>query len=351
MRDKTLPILYVLLSIVVISASVQRMMVPEVEEDSSMAGIRLRCAIVSPTSMEHYPGLTFGLNYEMLKDYAVAQNDTLISIVIADNTSSYLDSLRQGAVDVLVMPVCDTVMADSVLLSHPVEGTTIWAIRDEYADGLEEMNTWMDEYCSTDRYNIRRDLYLLRYSPSRRAEHSRITPELSPYDSLIKVSSKRLKWDWRLLAAIIYHESMFHIEVNSPRGAGGLMQMMPATAAKYGVKDMLNPEEAIKGGAEYLAKLERMFRDKASDEEELQKFVLAAYNAGEGRILDCINYAQYRKLDPGFWDNIVIAIPDMRDSTILQIDTVKLGMFQGYETINYVDSVLDIYEDFKMICP
>ena len=171
-------------------------------------------------------------------------------------------------------------------------------------------------------------------------------------DSLVKAAAKRLGWDWRLLSALIYSESQFHIELRSRRGAEGLMQMLPSTAAKMGVTDLFNPEESIKAGTEYLLLLQNMFRGKAANKDELCKFTLAAYNAGEGRILDCVRYAESIGADAGTWDGIVSVIPDMRDEATFQVDSViRLGTFQGTETIAYVKRVLSLYEDFKVISP
>lgn len=319
------------------------------EQDVEIPRTELKCAIVPVPGEGHFPGLTVGHNYEMLVDFANSQNDSLISITLADNAVSYLDSLILGSIDILVLPAGDSVQRDDIILTVPLEGTTVWATRRE--DLLNSLTSWLETYTSTRSYEDRRDLFLLRYSPSRRAANSHLTPELSPYDDLIKSYAEGLGWDWRLLAAVIFHESKFHIEVSSPRGAQGLMQMRPVTAGRFGVEDLLNPEENIKAGAAFLGRLKKMFNGKANDEDELKKFVLAAYNAGEGRITDCINYADYMNVDSGFWDNIVTLIPFMRDSTILQVDTVKHGIFQGHETINYVDNVLSTYEDFKAICP
>ena len=309
----------------------------------------LRCAIVPLPEEGHFPGLTVGHNYEMLVDFANSQNDSLISITLADNAESYLDSLILGSIDILIIPAGDSVQREEIMLTTPLEGTTVWATRRE--GRLHSLNSWIETYTSTPAYEERRNLFLLRYSPSRRAANSHLTPELSPYDDLIRSYAEGLGWDWRLLAAVIYHESKFHIEVSSQRGAQGLMQMRPATAERFGVEDLLNPEENIKAGTAFLDRLKKMFKSKANDEDELKKFVLAAYNAGEGRITDCINYADYMNVDSGFWDNIVTIIPFMRDSTILQVDTVKHGVFQGHETIKYVENVLSTYEDFKIICP
>lgn len=94
-----------------------------------------------------------------------------------------------------------------------------------------------------------------------------------------------------------------------------------------------------------------MFKKAGLEGEELIKFTLAAYNAGEGRIIDCRNLAASMELDNNNWDEIVKVIPMMREDSILENEAVKLGKFQGHETIAYVDQVFSHYAAFCQICP
>ena len=84
---------------------------------------------------------------------------------------------------------------------------------------------------------------------------------------------------------------------------------------------------------------------------ELIKFTLAAYNAGEGRIADCRNFASAKGYDNNSWDEIQKIIPLMREESILDEPSVKLGKFQGHETIAYIDSIMSHYEAICAICP
>lgn len=86
-------------------------------------------------------------------------------------------------------------------------------------------------------------------------------------------------------------------------------------------------------------------------EMELIKFTLAAYNAGEGRIADCRNFAAAMGHDNNSWDEIQKLIPLMREDSILAEPSVKLGKFQGHETIAYIDSILSLYDAICTICP
>ena len=318
----------------------------------SFKGIPLRCAIQLDHSQRHLPGLTVGYNYELLQRFASSMGDSLVSIVNPRKGSSWTDSLLQGKVDIVVLPCTYVPPADSMLLSRPVDSLTVWAVRKDCAAGLAEINEWLGAFLDSEEHEPVRDVFLLRYSPSKRAEWKRGVGHVSPYDSLVTDAAIRLGWDWRLLSALIYQESEFHIELRSRRGAEGLMQMLPSTAAKMGFTDLFNPKESIKAGTEYLLLLQNMFRSKAADKEELCKFTLAAYNAGEGRIMDCIRYAESVGVDSRTWEGVASVIPEIRDEATIQVDSVlRLGTFEGSETIYYVKRVLSLYEDFKVISP
>ncbi|MBR4134169.1 MAG: transglycosylase SLT domain-containing protein [Bacteroidales bacterium] len=318
----------------------------------SFKGIPLRCVIQLDHSQRHLPGLTVGYNYELLQRFASSMGDSLVSIVNPRKGSSWTDSLLQGKVDIVVLPCTYVPPADSMLLSRPVDSLTVWAVRKDCAAGLAEINEWLGAFLDSEEHEPVRDVFLLRYSPSKRAEWKRGVGHVSPYDSLVTDAAIRLGWDWRLLSALIYQESEFHIELRSRRGAEGLMQMLPSTAAKMGFTDLFNPKESIKAGTEYLLLLQNMFRSKAADKEELCKFTLAAYNAGEGRIMDCIRYAESVGVDSRTWEGVASVIPEIRDEATIQVDSVlRLGTFEGSETIYYVKRVLSLYEDFKVISP
>jgi membrane-bound lytic murein transglycosylase MltF len=319
---------------------------------SSFKDKPLRCAIQLEHHKRHLPGLTVGYNYELLKRFASSMGDSLVSIINPRPESSWTDSLLLGKADIVVLPYSGVADSDSILYSRPLDSLTVWAVRADCRAGREEIDEWLDSFMASEKHEEVRDAFLLRYSPSRRAEWGRKVSSISPYDSLVMASAKILGWDWRLLSAVIYLESQFHIEFRSRRGAEGLMQMMPSTAAKMGVTDLFDPEESLRAGTDYLQYIQRMFRSRAADRDELCKFTLAAYNAGEGRLMDCINYAKAVGADAGTWEGIASVIPEMRDESTFRADSVlKLGPFNGGETIAYVDRVLSLYEDFKKIKP
>ena len=97
-------------------------------------------------------------------------------------------------------------------------------------------------------------------------------------DQLIRTHSERLGIDPYLVFLVIEKESRFHPRAVSPKGAMGLMQLMPGTARRLGVRKPFDPAENIRAGTQYMRELMTMFGGKVD-------LVLASYNAGEGAVL------------------------------------------------------------------
>ena len=98
------------------------------------------------------------------------------------------------------------------------------------------------------------------------------------YSDHVLAAAHETQVDPALIHAVIKVESGYNPSARSSAGAVGLMQLMPGTAKRYGVKDRLDPAQSIHGGARYLRDLQVMF------DNNLQ-LVLAAYNAGEEAVL------------------------------------------------------------------
>lgn len=107
----------------------------------------------------------------------------------------------------------------------------------------------------------------------------------STYDRLIRRYADEHGVDFALVKAIMQAESSFNPYAVSSKGARGLMQMMPETASRYGVRDIYNPVENIRAGVEHLRYLSGIFNNKLY-------LVIAAYNAGENAV------KQYQGIPP-----------------------------------------------------
>src|SRR5688572_26448513 len=97
-------------------------------------------------------------------------------------------------------------------------------------------------------------------------------------DRLIRTNGSRFGVDPYLVFLVIEQESHFRPRVVSPKGAQGLMQLMPGTARRFGVSRPFDPVENIRGGTQYLKQLLVMFGGRVD-------LALASYNAGEGRVI------------------------------------------------------------------
>lgn len=97
-------------------------------------------------------------------------------------------------------------------------------------------------------------------------------------DQLIKTNGSRFGVDPYLVFLVIEQESHFRTRARSPKGAQGLMQLMPGTARRFAVRRPFDPVENIRGGTQYLKELMTMFKGRVD-------LALASYNAGEHRVI------------------------------------------------------------------
>jgi soluble lytic murein transglycosylase-like protein len=95
---------------------------------------------------------------------------------------------------------------------------------------------------------------------------------------LVEDAARESRVDARLIHAVIAAESAYNPLARSPKGALGIMQLLPATARRFGVVDIWDARQNISGGTRYLAGLLKLFDNDMG-------LALAAYNAGENAVL------------------------------------------------------------------
>ncbi len=98
------------------------------------------------------------------------------------------------------------------------------------------------------------------------------------FNNLIAQAAARHQVDEKLLHAVIQTESAYNASAVSSAGARGLMQLMPATASRFGVVDITDPQQNIDGGTRYLRHLMNLFPHSLD-------LAIAAYNAGENSVI------------------------------------------------------------------
>lgn len=172
---------------------------------------------------------------------------------------------------------------------------------------------------------------------------------ISPYDHLFKRYAKEINWDWKLLASLAFHESHFDSTQISWAGAAGIMQLMPRTAANFGLtrKSIFNPEKNIEAGVQYIKSLNLVF-GKIQNKEERLKFILAAYNSGPAHILDAMALAKKFGKNPYIWfNNVEYYLIKKSEPAFYNDPVVKYGRFKSKETIDYVTNTLNTYEKYS----
>ncbi len=125
------------------------------------------------------------------------------------------------------------------------------------------------------------------------------------------------------------------------------MQLMPQTAESLGADNLEDPESNIEAGTGLIRRLTKYLKPEQADEVNRLKFVLAAYNAGIGRINDCRSFAETMGKDPNNWDEVASVIPLMRHEIHYSGEAVQLGRFQGTETLNFVREIWERYENYR----
>jgi soluble lytic murein transglycosylase-like protein len=116
----------------------------------------------------------------------------------------------------------------------------------------------------------------------------KIARDINKFDPIITKSAQKHGMDPALIKAVIKAESNFNHQAVSPKGARGLMQLMPATASSLQVDDSFHPEKNIDGGVRYLRYLIRLFNGDL-------RLALAAYNAGEKAVMRYGGIPPYRE--------------------------------------------------------
>ena len=246
---------------------------------------------------------------------------------------------------------------NNIDVSLPIsfEQRSSWAVRKSSIGLAKALDDWYAENGNTPVYKkIIKKYFELSKEP---VGGEYVMPQnlpkgaVSVYDDLFRKHAKGTKYDWHLLAAICYHESRFINNLTSWAGAAGIMGLMPRTAKSLGLssEDRMDPDLSIGAAVELLDRLDKIFR-KIEDPNERMKFILAAYNGGNGHINDAQALASKYGASPYVWEGNVKHYLELKSNPDYYNDPVcKSGYFRSGETIKYVDVVLATTERFKRI--
>lgn len=229
-----------------------------------------------------------------------------------------------------------------------------WAVRKD-ADSLRiALDAWITDKATERKRKFLYNKYFLETKDQvarvKSAYSSLEGGKISDYDDAIRKFSAELRWDWRLLAAMIYQESRFNPEARSWAGAFGLMQMMPATAERFGIDTTHTRETNIKAGVAYLKYLDRFWRKTIVNDDERVNFVLASYNIGPGHIEDARVIAKHIGKDPNVWaNNVADGLLLKHEDAYGDIPGIRHGYCRCTEPVNYVRNVVSKYQEYQSI--
>lgn len=287
-----------------------------------------------------------GGDIQIRRDSLTAESESLIRKVALGEISYTVADHMMAQVNAAYYPNLDV----SMVLSMPQQ--IAWAVRKNSPTLEKSINTWLAK--------IKKDAVFMviynRYFKSPRTSLIRMQSDysslggnkLSKYDDLIRQGAKRLNWDWRLLASLIFQESHFMNSGESWAGAKGLMQLMPETAKHFGAHDLNDPAQSIKAGVGYLRYLDKFWAKRINDPVQRLQFILASYNAGLSHIDDAYKLTAKHGGDTTQWKSVSGYLLLKSDPRYYRDPVVTAGYCKCEEPVSYVHEVLERYEQYKI---
>ncbi|WP_121665979.1 MltF family protein [Mesonia aquimarina] len=275
--------------------------------------------------------------------------DEIIKMVVDREIDFTISDYNVAAINQTYNPILD--IDTEISFSQRIA----WAVRKNSPDLLSRVNKWMKKIKKQDYYYVVYNKYFKNKKSYRRRIksdfYSKNQGKISQYDEIIKENAKRIGWDWRLLSSQIYQESRFKPKGQSWAGAGGLMQIMPATAKDLGVKDVTNPAENLRAGSTYLQQMASKFT-KVKDSIQRIKFTMAAYNCGLGHVRDAQRLTKSAGENPLVWDdNVEDYMLKLSSREYFSRPEVRYGFVRGREPFLYVKEIFLRFDHYRKLIP
>lgn len=163
---------------------------------------------------------------------------------------------------------------------------------------------------------------------------------LPMYEPAFKQAQTQTGVDWRLLAALGYQESHWNPLATSPTGVRGIMMLTEGTSALLGVRDRLDPAEAVPAGARYLKQLRANVKAPITEPDRTW-MALAGYNQGPGNLIAARNLAKKYGLNPGSWYDVKLMYPLLAQPAFTA--NLKTGTANGQEAVTLAERVRMFY--------
>lgn len=272
--------------------------------------------------------------------------EELIEKVALGEISFTITDLNIALANLFLFPNIDI----STFISPPTK--IAWAVRRNSPVLLDSLNAWLNEYKKGNEFkSIEKKYFGTKQKRTLSAREDFLLEEgglISPFDETIKKYADKIQWDWKLLASLIYQESKFNPKAESWAGAKGIMQLMPATAEKYGINEDSDIEQQMAAGVKLLSKMDQILRESVTDSSERIKFVLASYNVGLGHVQDAQRLADKYGKRSDVWENHVdYFLLHKSETKYYKDEVVKYGICRGKQPYTFVLEVLGRYEHYK----
>ena len=165
---------------------------------------------------------------------------------------------------------------------------------------------------------------------------------LPQYADAFREAAKEYNFDWRLLAAMGYQESLWNADAVSPTGVRGLMMLTNHTASEMGVADRTDPMASIRAGAAYLRKIYDRIPARIPEQDRTW-LAIAAYNVGFGHMEDARVLTQKQGGNPDSWQDVKKRLPLLRNASFYR--ATRHGYARGgMQSVIYVRHIRRYYD-------
>ena len=318
------------------------------DNNASLRFVRSGCVVVvldgiKDNSYFVKDGRVLGYDFDLIQKYSkkIERNPVFI---VEKNVEKRLDLLLSNEIDIAICDATDSISefggVNFIYINDEIS-STIWVVNNKNAGFAKDINLWLKSYKKTNEYS-----YFTSYYNSEKGKKTEGKAQISEYDFLIQKYSRKIGWDWRLISSLVYQESRFISTVKSRKGATGLMQLVPKTAAFLGVDNIEDDEKNIEAGTKLVKYLDDYYaKDSTITQTERIKFVLAAYNSGHGRIDICRKSTEMNGYDSSNWADVVNSRKNKNPQKI------SAKSFLSKETVLFVHEILERYEHYKNLFP
>ncbi len=274
------------------------------------------------------------------------QNRPTVDLVLVDDLledEDLLEMIHAGLIERIVIDERKAELWEGILSDIRLDrqiilrqnGETGWAMRKDSPLLAAQVNAFIKTHREGTLYG---NLLLKRYLNNQRwitratstLEWHKLQNSL-PY---FKTYGERYGFDYLMLLALGYQESKLDPTAKSPRGATGIMQLLPSTARYVGFEEIEGLDDNIHAGSKYLRYLvDQHFADPALTPLNQTLFAFAAYNAGPNRIRRLREQASAAGLDPNHWFG-----------EVEQLAAREIGR----ETVLYVSNIFKYYVSYRL---